>query len=251
VQYALRLRSRLRSPTRPQASSALGHYACRSGDWRCDDWPLFLGNRPSQTLHRDAVHSVSDGRRVPYIAQPQGAFREHTDKISIIADERCQTLAMTAASQQVLEQDEPRVALKFVGAYLRRSPLTTCATNRRWGSFERRRPLLNATELGATRFSCAAQTLDRLPSHLSHRPCLGRESRRLPSILTASSRRVDSLDGEMPRLWAASSADRAWRGTYCQRFGTRQPAIQLISRNGLRNSSSCVLRTLAEPNSPW
>lgn len=64
------------------------------------------------------------------ILEPQGAFGEHPAAVSIIADEQCQTLSLTQAGRQVLERDEPQLALKLCRYLLSAEPHTNLGSDR-------------------------------------------------------------------------------------------------------------------------
>ena len=56
------------------------------------------------------------------ILEAQGAFGDCTAAVSIIADETCQTLSLTQAGRQLLEQVEPELALKLCRYLLTAEP---------------------------------------------------------------------------------------------------------------------------------
>ena len=64
------------------------------------------------------------------ILEPRGAFGDCTAAVSIIADERCQTLSLTQAGRELLERDEPELALKLCRYLLSAEPYANLGSDR-------------------------------------------------------------------------------------------------------------------------
>ena len=89
-----------------------------SGDVQKETQLLVAGSASAYNPEGERLFQSGPGD----ILEPRGAFDDCTATLSIIADESCQALSLTQAGRQLLEQDEPELALKLCRYLLSAEP---------------------------------------------------------------------------------------------------------------------------------